>query len=304
MFNSNALLDQFSLPERSLTRTPPGLQVNEEGAVFVSSGNQLLRLNGNLDLEQSVNLTSKVIRLSLTTEGNRLVVCSTDFSCSVYNASDLSAGPLIVYSSAIVGTDTVVLFTAPGTFYVGSISGSSVNDRINLQQHSAYGYGFSRSADYVISNNDGLKKTLYDGLVVGSNAYYFAVDSNPSRIRALRVMRVCHCPGNSNFSCRFMALYEEGFFCGGAIGRDNDNICGVTILEDFADSPGPVFIVARCREDSPSSNIICLINLTRIDNHMDMRYDSCSMGTARFDIEPAWGSETECNRDEVMHDLL
>ena len=81
--------DFSSSPSRS-----PGLQVDREGKVYTAAGNQLYRLNGDLGLEESRELSSEAVNISLssTSDGRWLVVCLTDLSCEVYNANNFSAG--------------------------------------------------------------------------------------------------------------------------------------------------------------------------------------------------------------------
>ena len=79
---------ELSLPGVPLAR-PPALQVDAEGTAFVAAGNQLLRLSSDLLPEQSTTLSSDAVNISLSSGGEWLVVCTTDLSCAVHNASNL-----------------------------------------------------------------------------------------------------------------------------------------------------------------------------------------------------------------------
>ena len=94
-----------------------------------------------------------------------------------------------------------MLFSTDNSFYVGSIS----NDISGAQQQITFGQYELDENTTECNNYDitafGFERIFYDGFVKGDNAYYFAIDSSPSRIHGIRVMHVCH---NSNFK----ALYE------------------------------------------------------------------------------------------------
>ena len=55
--------------------------------------------------------------------------------------------------------------------------------------------------------------------------------------------------------CSFSALYEEDFTCGASVSAGvNDRICGLSVMENFAGSPGTSIIVSRCRGESTHRN--------------------------------------------------
>ncbi len=110
------------------------------------------------------------------------------------------------------------------------------------------------------------------------------MDNTPTR--QLKIMRVCHVTGGC--PCSFSALYEEDFICGASVsGVDvNDRICGLSVVENFAGSPGTSIIVSRCRGDaSTRSNIVCVMNLTDVDRNMDLRYSECVAGRGEVSID-------------------
>ena len=285
-FATSITCQQYHLPSPSRSYD---LQVDGTGSlgVFVSSGRGLYRLSSNLELEETRNLTSEAVNISLSTDGRCLVVCLTDLSCEVYNATNLSAEPVFRRENVTRSPENVALFAAKDSFYVGSISigNSGVQEQITLSQYK-FTDGAAKSNDYDITRLPKFERNIYGGFVSGNHAYYFAVDNNPSRIRDIRVMRVCH---NSDFS----ALYELTLGCGGRTPSSDTRISGVSLVDGFAAGVlGPiksVVVLSRSRPES-SQNYVCLYNLTMIDSFMQGKYDSCSTatGTTSEQIELAW----------------
>ena len=269
----------------------PSMQVDQMGRVFISAGSTLYRLNANLELEDSRALTSEAVNISLSTDGRWLVVCLTDLSCEVYNATNLSAQPVFRRENVIRSSENVALFAAEDSFYVGSTFSE------NLQTRKRFNLGHYRIIDRFAANNSYLitvpnfVRSFFGGLVRGSNAYYFVVDHNPVVLRNIRVMRVCH---NSNFS----ALYELTLGCGGIIPSVDTRISGISILDNFAGRTGPTVILSRSRPHS-TQNYVCVYNLTDLDNIMEQKYNSCSSASdgTREQVDLAWKSSVIfCNK--------
>ena len=289
----SVLSASFMLPSQPLPR-PPNLQVDGQGRAFVTAGNQLMRLDSSLVPEQTVNLSSVAVNMSLSSGGDWLVVCTTNLSCAVHDANDLTVVRRTL-ESVLVTTDRVAVFTAGDTFYVGSeyIEDSELEDgTMRLLQ----GYGlegtsgdFARSITYPVTRRD-LKREFLTGFSSGGNAYYIVTDHDPSEFRFVVFMRVCQatgCPGGSS-SCAFTALYEEGIDCGDrAIAFTRDTICGVSVVEGFAGVSETSILLSRCREKSPSSNVVCLVRLSELDARMDTIYNRCNSG-ATDRLEAAW----------------
>ena len=282
---------RFSLPSPYPSRSP-GLQVDGDGKIYASAGNQLYRLNSNLGLEESRGLRTDAVNISLSSDGRWLVVCLTDLSCEVYNANNFSAGHVFRRENVIISVDNFALFAVEDSFYVGGITTNAqrVQEQIILRR---YGFaesqiGVEESGSYEITR-DGFTRNFYGGFVRRSNAYYFVIDTSPSdiNIRSIRVMRVCH---NSNFS----ALYELTLTCG--IGpNSNSRIGGLSIAENFAGSPGTTVILSRSQQRSSNRNFVCLIDLNEIDNIMKQKFDTCTASTVA-QIDLAWRSSvTYCN---------
>ncbi len=181
----------------------PGLQVDSTGRTFLAADIYLYRLNAQLLQEERVDLGATVIDkgLALSSTG-MLVVCLEDLSCSVYNASNLSAGPIRSVSNAIASADPdfgAAIFTSGDTFYTGASTGAG--EKMVLQQ---FGEGFNRSSN---NNPSGTRNALvfgvsdfrrrfyaFGGFVSGGFAYYVVVDYRPATAQAIRLLRVCSMP--------------------------------------------------------------------------------------------------------------
>ena len=290
-------LSNFTVPGES--SRPPALQVDGEGRTFVAAGNQLLRLNSDLGIEQSVTLSSDAVNISLSSGGEWLVVCSADLSCAVHSANDLSTVSS-TSGSALAAANRIALFTAGDSFYVGShdptdMGASALGGILRLQQ--VYGLSgsseFTRSTDYAVSRSN-FRRDFFSGFMSGDNSYYVVSDHSPSSIREVRIMRVCHetsCPSGVS-TCGVTAVYEDIIPCGGSIADPaDDGVCGVSLVEDFAGTSGPSLVMARCRQDqSTSSNLICVVPISEVDSRMDARYGDCSSGTGSLNV--AWIDNT------------
>ena len=290
-------LPQYGLPS-SLSR-PLSLQVDGSGRVFVGAGDQLIRLDSNLVPQENLTLASEVVvNISLSSDGSRLVVCLTDLSCAVYNATDFSTGPVFSRAGALVSLQEIALFATEDSFYVGSVEleGSATDRNIVLGE---YGLNGSRTVMY---NNDrnGFERVFYGGFVRGGYAYYFVTDDVTPNINngdALRVMRVCD--GTPQFS----VLYETQLTCGGRTFSANDQICGLSVMESFSTLNEPTVVVTRCRDGN--ANLVCLFTLSRIDNEMDQIYDRCSSSTGTDQVDVAWfiNSRTCSNFQVIQHSV-
>ncbi len=53
-----------------------------------------------------------------------------------------------------------------------------------------------------------------------------------------------------------LRTYEEDFICGASVSSTgvNDKICGLSVMDNFAGSPGTSIIVSRCRGESTHRN--------------------------------------------------
>ena len=292
-------LSNFTVPGES--SRPPALQVDGEGRAFIAAGNQLLRLNSDLGIEQSITLSSDAVNISLSSGGEWLVVCSADLSCAVHSTNDLSTVSS-TSGSALAAANRVALFTAGDSFYVGSHDPTNMGTTapggiLRLQQ--VYGLSgssdFIRSTDYEVSTEN-FQRDFFSGFLSGTYSYYIVSDHQPGAVRDVRIMRVCHvtnCPSGES-TCGVTAVYEETIPCGGTVTDSGDGVCGVSLIEDFAGTSGPSLVMARCRQDqSTSSNLICVVPISEVDSLMDARYSDCSSGTGSLSV--AWISRYQDN---------
>ena len=278
-----------SSPSRS-----PGLQVDRIGRIYASAGSQLYRLSGNLQLEETRDLSSEAANISLSSDGRWLVVCLTDLSCEVYNATNFSAGHVFRRENVIISVDNFALFATEDSFYVGGVTTDAMGnqDQIILRRYGFVGsqVGVEVSGSYDISETGPFIRNFYGGFVRGSNAYFFVIDNNPSTLRSVRVMRVCH---NSDFN----ALYEFTLTCGQAPSIDA-RIGGLSVAENFAGTTGATVILSRSRQRSSLQNFICLFDLNMIDNIMQQKFDTCTASRDTFTgevIDLAWrNTATSC----------
>ncbi len=304
--NSNFNLQPF-ITSSSLTNST--LQVDSQGRTYIIAGNQLLRLNRDLQLEQNVSLPDSAATFSLSPDEQRLFLCvngMTDRSCYLYySPSDLTLPP-VATGVSIVGSGgaTATSFATEGSFYVGSyevmVSSSSVG-RMELSQY-IYGDGTGTPMirtrdDYLAIESQFDRRMLY-GFVRGDYAYYVTVDGGDAP--NYRILRVCHatnCAGNPS-PCTFTALYEQATQCGNRFGSGGgENLCGLSLVEDFSGVSGPSVIVSRCRLDRNSDNTVCSYNLTAIDSNMDARCDRCSMDIG--DSRLSWTDFRNCRSSAV-----
>ncbi len=245
----------------------PGLQVDSTGRVFLVADNYLYRLNAQLLQEERVDLGTIVVSggPALSSTG-MVVVCLEDLSCSVYNASNISAGPIWSVSNTITVVGEAAIFMSGGTLYTGGVTSVGETRRMVLRQ---FGEKFNRSSD---NNSSGTRNELvfgsgfarqfysFGGFVSGGFAYYVVVDYQPANARAIRLLRVCDMPDCGGPStCGVTALYELGFNCGFQMISENTYVCAVSLVEDFSGISGPTAVVTIC---FGITNSICLVNLT------------------------------------------
>ena len=272
---------RFELPSSSRS---PRLQVDVvTGKVYTSAGNQLYRLDSNLQQEDTKSLTSESLNISLSSDGRWLVVCLTDLSCEVYNATNFAQR--VFRGENILGSQlNISLFAAEDSFYVGSFS-TGQSTQIVLSQHFFAGSrnSSSESGTYDITRNE-FERHFFGGFVKNSSAYYFATDNNPTAVRSLRVMRVCH---NSDFG----ALYELSLACGGRPGLTT-RLSEVIALDNFAGISGTSVVLSTTRPTS-TRNSVCVIPLESIDILMKQLFDSCTASDTTEQYSLAWKSDEE-----------
>ena len=238
-------------------------------------------------MTENVTTDADVVNIVVSSSNRgRLVACLQDRSCAVYNANNLESGPQYRRPEASARTPpnsiSVALFTEPsGSFYTGSYGKIHLEGtrrtRLYLNQYGLGDVNFTRSSGFTrYEAVRSINRAFSTGFVKGSNAYYFVVD-HPG----VRVVRVCHmdqCEEGVR-ECEIAALYEAELLCG------NDEVivelCGVSLLESFADSDETKVIVTLCDSVRANANRICSYPLTTIDSKLNMQYEQCSMGAGQ-----------------------
>ncbi len=270
-----------------------GLQVDSTGRTFLAADNYLYRLNAQLMEQERVDLGDTVITEGLALSSTGMVgVCLINSYCSVYNASNLSTGPIRSVSNA--GNLDAAIIMSGDTFYTGA----TVEKRMVLQQ---FGEGFSRSSDNNPSgslayevNNFEREFYAYGGFVSGGFAYYVVADYRPVTAQAIRLLRVCNMPDCGGPStCGVTALYELGFDCGFQTITEDAGLCALSFVEDFSGISGPTAVVNLC---FGSSNSICVVNITAANEAMDKKYDSCIVSrTVGEEFGLRWKTSNSCD---------
>ena len=142
---------------------------------------------------------------------------------------------------------------------------------------------------------EGFVRQFYGGVSRNGYIYYYVADRGPSNI--VHVLRVCDCDRQEACtSDEFEALYELPVECSSSA-TDNTRMCGVDLVESFADQTGPLVVLTRC-EDVTSRNRVCGLRLSDINNDMDAFFDGCKAGTYS-ESELPWENSRPCSQFSV-----
>ena len=293
-------LCQQHLASYSLNVAPSSVAVNSDnGEVFIAGGSQLLRLSRNLELLETATVSGDLVRIALSPDGSKLVGClgGDSRTCFVYNTSDLSSGPSATVENAHYNlVNGLAIVTTDYSFYLGSEGPVDLgNDNIFLAQYN-YTSEVVRTTGTVRFRveNDEFIRQFYGGVSRNGYIYYFVADRGPSDV--VRVLRVCDCgieEACTSTSDEFEALYELPVECSSSA-TGSTRMCGVDLVESFADQTGPLVVLTRC-EDVPNDgrNRVCGLRLSDIDNDMDTLFDECKAGTISESVLP-WDTPISC----------
>ena len=266
-----------------LPAAPSSVAVNtENGEVFIAAGSQLLRLNNSLQLLENVTVSGggELVVIALSPDGSRLVGClgGDSRTCLVYDSQDLTSGETATVSNAHYNPENgLAIITTDESFYLGSEGGVEgevgTNDNIFLAQYN-YTSATVRTTGEMRFRVDttSLIRHFYGGVARNGYVYYFVADENPT---AVRVLRVCEC-AQETCSSEFDALYEMAVVCQGA--SETTRVCGVDLLESFADQNGPLVVMTQCDDGTDRNqrrNRACVFLLSDIDDQMDRFYNTC-----------------------------
>ncbi len=76
--------------------------------------------------------------------------------------------------------------------------------------------------------------------------------------------------------------------CGQRVAKDEDGLCGMSVVEDFAGTSGTSILISRCRQRSTFSNVVCMVHLSDVERIMNMRATECNV-TANEKNELGYG---------------
>ena len=199
------------------TGQPNDVVVTSSSNVYVSTNvsgsGRVYRLNGSLVQQEVLQFPSgiAVLRIALSFDQSKLIVCVSNGSCITYNAGNLNKGSVRTFQNVqAAGNNNVALVSAPvsgggNSFYVGSSNGTV----ILIGQYGLDGTAgnVSRTSGNLFSvNASPFTRNWYGGFVAGSYTYFVVLDVFPPR-PGVRVLRVC------NNETSIAAMYELYLDC-------------------------------------------------------------------------------------------
>ena len=135
-----------------------------------------LQARRDLVLQQTINLSSPAVDISLSSGGEWLVVC-TRISCTVYNTSDLN-GVIATTGIELGVRDRVAVFTAGNTYYVGNVTILAGREgEILLRQYEYERSNSLRSREFQTGSD--FNRIVYGGFFSGDYSYFVALDRSP-----------------------------------------------------------------------------------------------------------------------------
>ena len=267
------------------TGQPNDVVVTASSNVFVSSNvsgsGRVYRLNGSLVQQEVLQFPNgtTVLRIALSSDQSKLIVCVSNGSCIAYNAGNLNKGSVGTFQNVqAAGNDDVVLVSAPvsgggNSFYVGSSNGTV----ILIGQYGLDGTAgnVSRTSGNLFSvTASSFTRNWYGGFVAGSYTYFVVFDVLPPG-PGVRVLRVC------NNETSIAAMYELYLNCF-VDGFDfiNARITGASLVSYTNSSGGPyedrlvIGIVTPPKTYALYYSRVCTYPLAMINSMMDST--SCS----------------------------
>ena len=280
--------------------SPSSVAVNtENGEVFIAAGSKLLRLNNSLHLLENVTVSGggELVVIALSPDSSRLVGClgGDSRTCLVYDSQNLTSGETATVSNAHYNPENgLAIITTDESFYLGSEGGVEgavgTNDNIYLAEYNYTSATVRTTGDmrFRVQTTNFIRR-FYGGVSRNGYVYYFVADEDPT---AVRVLRVCDC-ARETCSSEFDALYEMTVLCRSA--SETTRVCGVDLLESFADQNGPLVVMTQC-DDGGNRNRACVFLLSDIDNPMDTFYTTCR-DSVSDSFELPWDTSRSCNSE-------
>ena len=264
------------------TGQPNDVVVTSSSNVFVSSNvsgsGRVYRLNGSLVQQEVLQFPSgiAVLRIALSSDQGKLIVCVSDGSCMAYNADNLNKGSVRTFQNVqAAGNNNVALVSAPvsgggNSFYVGSSNGTV----ILIGQYGLDGTAgnVSRTSGNLFSvTASSFTRNWYGGFVAGSYTYFVVFDVLSPR-PGVKVLRVC----NNYNETSIAAMYELYLNCL-VDGFDfiNARITGASLVSYTNSSGGPyedrlvVGIVTPPKTYVLYYSRVCTYSLAMINSMMD-----------------------------------
>ena len=277
--------------------------ISSNSDVYVSANvggsGRVYRLNGSLVQQEMLQFPNRIsaLRIALSSDESRLIVCVSNMSCISYIANNLTKGSVSNFQNCLASSNNVALVSAPvigggNTFYVGS----SNDTVILIGQYGLDGAAGSvnRSSGNLFGVNAGtFIRNWFGGFVAGSYIYFVGLDLNTSSISrpGVRVLRVCD---NSN-ETSVAAMYEAEINCLSSSAVDNTStVVGVSLVESFP-SGGATLVIGLVTPTAPLISRVCTLKLSSVDNAMNTA--SCS-GTSlpwRDTVSSAQSCPNRCN---------
>ena len=305
--------DDDTIKIGQLCSQPNDLVVSSSSNVYVSTNDngsgRVYRLNGTLIQQEPQEVlqfpsSTTILRMTLSSDESRLIVCVSNKTCISYIASDWTNGSVVAFQNSLASNTNVALVSAPvigggnsaSSFYVGSSSGTL----ILIGQYGLDGAAgsVSRSSGNLFGVTTGsFTRNWFGGFVAGSYTYFVVLDVStlifllPGTQWGMRVLRVCD---NSN-ETSVAAMYEAQIDCLSFFGVDSTStVVGVSLLESFP-SGGATLVVGLVTPNDLVISRVCAVGLSSVDSAMDTA--SCS-GTSlpwRDTVSSAQSCPNRCN---------
>ena len=246
------------------------------GRVYVSTGPTVYTLSQDLQQLDAIIVganQNEMSGMALTDNGNWLVICLKNSSCSVFDArSALSASFYKSVKNAIAGSDGAVVFTdSNNTFYTGGVRNAVDSGCVLRSRHVFAQFGFAGSTVGRLNEDFSAtgSRVMHGGFYDSPYAYYVSLDQGDQ----IRVIRVCD--ENATETSNFSAVYELELECGDV---SVDRLAGVSLVN----SSTIVLGVVDLRSSDLALNLsgrarsaVCSYNLDAINAAMDRFFNDC-----------------------------
>ena len=300
--------DDDTIQIGQLCSQPNDLVVSSSSNVYVSTNDngsgRVYRLNRTLIQQEPQEVLqfpscTTILRMTLSSDESRLIVCVSNKTCISYIANDLTNGSVSAFQNSLASNTNVALVSAPvmggGNSAISFYVGSSSSTLIHIGQYGLDGAAgsVSRSSGNLFGVTAGsFTRKWFGGFVAGSFTYFVVLDVSTSQISrsGMRVLRVCD---NSN-ETSVAAMYEAEILCFSLSFDFTSAVVGVSLLES-SPSGGATLVVGLVTPNDLVISRVCAVGLSSVDSAMDTA--SCS-GTSlpwRATVSSAMSCPNRCN---------